>query len=105
MIGTRGAWAARRQAIMGAPDTSRGNAMEQPKVAQKAPYPVEVEAGKSYYWCRCGRSATQPFCDGSHKGTPFTPVAYTPEKSGKAYFCGCKASAKSPLCDGTHNKL
>ena len=79
--------------------------MEQAKIAQKAPYAVDVEEGKTYYWCACGRSATQPFCDGSHKGTSFVPTAYKAEKSGKAYFCGCKASAKAPLCDGTHNKL
>jgi CDGSH iron-sulfur domain-containing protein 3 len=74
-------------------------------IAQKGPYPVDVEAGNTYYWCACGRSATQPFCDGSHKTTTITPLAYTPEKSATAYFCGCKHSQRQPLCDGSHAKL
>ncbi|MDF1716694.1 MAG: CDGSH iron-sulfur domain-containing protein [Antarcticimicrobium sp.] len=76
-----------------------------PIIAQKSPFPVEVEAGKTYFWCACGRSAKQPFCDGSHKGTAITPVKYTAEADGKVFFCGCKASSKAPLCDGTHAKL
>jgi CDGSH-type Zn-finger protein len=76
-----------------------------PIVAQKAPYGVEVEAGKTYYWCTCGRSAKQPFCDGTHKGSGLAPMAYTPEQAGKVWFCGCKATTKSPLCDGTHKNL
>jgi len=76
-----------------------------PRIAQNAPFPVEVEEGKSYFWCACGRSKTQPFCDGSHKGTSFTPVKYTAEASKKVFFCGCKHTANPPLCDGTHNKL
>lgn len=76
-----------------------------PEIAQKAPYPVEVENGKTYFWCACGKSAKQPFCDGSHKGTSFSPVKYTAEKDGKVFFCGCKDSAKSPLCDGSHKGL
>lgn len=79
--------------------------MSEPVVAQKAPFPVEVEAGKTYYWCACGKSAKQPFCDGSHKGSEFAPVAYKAEKDGKVWFCGCKHSAKKPLCDGAHSKL
>lgn len=76
-----------------------------PVIAQKAPFPVEVEAGKSYFWCACGRSQNQPFCDGSHKGTEFRPVKYAAEADGKMWFCGCKHSARQPLCDGSHKKL
>jgi CDGSH iron-sulfur domain-containing protein 3 len=75
------------------------------QIAQKAPYPVDLEAGKTYYWCACGKSATQPFCDGSHKTTTLRPVPYTPEESATAYLCGCKHSQRQPLCDGTHAKL
>lgn len=73
--------------------------------SQNAPYPVEVEEGKNYFWCACGKSQKQPFCDGSHKGSEFSPVKYTAEASKKVFFCGCKQSAKSPVCDGTHSKL
>ena len=76
-----------------------------PMIAQKSPYPVEVEAGKTYFWCACGQSKNQPFCDGSHKGTAFTPTKVTAEKDGKLWFCGCKNSAKGAFCDGTHNRL
>jgi CDGSH-type Zn-finger protein len=74
-------------------------------IARKDPYPVELEAGKSYFWCACGRSAKQPFCDGSHKETSFTPVKYTADAAKTVWFCGCKASGKAPLCDGTHKTL
>ena len=76
-----------------------------PIIAQKAPYPVEVEAGKTYFWCACGKSARQPFCDGSHKDTGITPVKWTAEATKKAFFCGCKQSANQPLCDGAHKAL
>ena len=76
-----------------------------PKMAQKGPYPVEVTAGKSYFWCTCGRSDNQPFCDGSHKETSFTPMKLEAEADKTLFFCGCKATGKAPLCDGTHNKL
>jgi CDGSH iron-sulfur domain-containing protein 3 len=75
-------------------------------VAQKAPYPVELEAGKTYYWCACGQSKTQPFCDGSHKGEGVhSPKAFTAETTGTAYLCGCKQTHSSPNCDGTHKSL
>jgi CDGSH-type Zn-finger protein len=69
------------------------------------PLPVDVEAGKTYWWCSCGKSARQPFCDGSHKGTDFTPVRYDATQTGKVWFCACKHSAKAPLCDGSHKNL
>lgn len=78
---------------------------ETPIIAQKAPFAIEVTAGKTYFWCACGKSQNQPFCDGAHKGSGFAPVKYTAEKDGKAFFCGCKASAKAPLCDGSHSGL
>lgn len=76
-----------------------------PKIASTTPIPVDVEEGKSYFWCSCGQSANQPFCDGSHKDSAFTPVKYEAPKTGKVFFCGCKQTNKSPLCDGTHNGL
>ena len=74
-------------------------------VAQKAPYAVEVKAGKVYFWCSCGRSANQPFCDGAHKPTSLSPKPYKAEKDGTVYFCGCKASKTGMFCDGTHKNL
>ena len=79
--------------------------MSQAVVAQKAPFAVDVEAGKTYFWCACGKSAKQPFCDGSHKGSDFAPVAYKAEKTGTVWFCGCKHSAKGAMCDGAHKTL
>lgn len=79
--------------------------MSEPKIAQKSPYAVEVEAGKSYFWCACGQSAHQPFCDGSHKGSDFTPVKFEATESKAVYFCGCKHSKNPPFCDGSHHKL
>lgn len=79
--------------------------MTEPKIAAKAPIAVDVEAGKTYYWCACGLSAKQPFCDGSHKTTEMKPLAWTAPESKSAYFCACKHTKKSPLCDGTHKAL
>lgn len=78
---------------------------ETPESPQKAPYAVRVEKGKRYFWCACGRSANQPFCDGSHQGTAFRPVPFTAEKEADVWFCGCKRTGSRPLCDGTHTKL
>lgn len=79
--------------------------MEKPTIAQKSPIPVEVEAGKTYFWCSCGKSSKQPFCDGSHKDTGFTPMAWKADESAKKFFCACKMSDKQPFCDGTHSKI
>ncbi len=72
--------------------------------ASDTPFATEVEAGKNYFWCACGKSAKQPFCDGSHQGGEFTPVKYRAEESKTVYFCGCKRTATAPLCDGSHGK-
>lgn len=79
--------------------------MSEARIAQKAPFPVEVEAGRKYFWCACGRSARQPFCDGSHEGTGLLPLTYRAEADGRVFFCGCKQTTGAPLCDGTHNDL
>ncbi len=79
--------------------------MSEPVVAQKAPYGVDVEEGKSYFWCACGKSANQPFCDGAHQDTDILPVKYEAGESKKVFFCGCKQTADQPMCDGAHNAL
>ena len=79
--------------------------MAQATIAQKAPYPITVEAGKMYAWCACGLSSKQPFCDGAHKTVGMAPIRYTAPKDGKVYFCGCKQAVNRPLCDGTHGKI
>jgi CDGSH iron-sulfur domain-containing protein 3 len=76
--------------------------MDLPKRAADAPYGVLVKPGKTYYWCACGLSASQPFCDGSHKGTVFSPVRYDATEDARVFFCGCKATKNQPLCDGSH---
>jgi len=77
--------------------------MDKPERPSNMPYPVEVEAGKMYFWCACGKSSNQPFCDGSHQGTGIMPVMYEATASKKVFFCGCKRTQNPPLCDGSHN--
>ncbi len=66
---------------------------------------VQVEAGQTYYWCACGRSGRQPFCDGSHAGTQREPIAFTAERTEAVNLCGCKQTQDPPFCDGSHNVL
>ncbi len=73
-------------------------------IAQKGPYAVELEPG-TYFWCACGRSANQPFCDGSHKVTGLTPVKFELQEKKTVYLCGCKHSGNKPFCDGSHKTL
>ena len=74
-------------------------------IADNKPKKVELEKGQEYYFCACGKSKNQPFCDGSHKGTSFTPKVFTAEESGDAYLCQCKQSGNTPFCDGTHKQF
>jgi CDGSH-type Zn-finger protein len=79
--------------------------MDKAVVAQKAPFKVDVEAGKAYFWCACGRSQNQPFCDGSHKGTGLSPRQFKAEETKAIWLCGCKQTHTQPLCDGSHKAL
>jgi len=79
--------------------------MDKAIVADNKPLEVQLEGEETYYWYSCGRSKNQPFCDGSHQGTSFTPKSFTPEKSGTAYLCQCKQTKTPPYCDGSHAKL
>ena len=79
--------------------------MQKGEAAGHAPIPVEVEEGKAYFWCTCGKSSNQPFCDGSHKGSEFEPMRWQAEEDGKKFFCTCKQTDGQPFCDGSHAKL
>ncbi len=78
--------------------------MDKPVRAGDNPERVEVKAGQSYFYCTCGKSAKQPFCDGSHKGTEFAPMKWTAQEDGSKFFCTCKSTGKAPFCDGSHSK-
>ncbi len=78
--------------------------MEQPVIVQKHSLKMEMEPGR-YFWCSCGRSNKQPFCDGSHRGTPFRPVKVTIEKPQRVKWCMCRRSKQGPFCDNTHRQL
>lgn len=79
--------------------------MDKPIVANNKPVGIELKAGEEYYFCTCGKSANQPFCEGSHKGTNFAPKAFVAEEDGEAYLCQCKQTGNPPFCDGTHTKI
>lgn len=74
-------------------------------IASREPFALEVEKDKTYWWCACGLSKNQPFCDGSHKPTSFVPTKLVAARDEKVWFCGCKQSARAPFCDGTHKQL
>lgn len=78
--------------------------MNEPRVPQTDPYVMDMKPGK-YAWCACGESKNQPFCDGSHKGTGFTPVVVEIKENQPVAWCGCKHSEGKPYCDGTHASL
>lgn len=79
--------------------------MEKPKIADTKPIPTDLKQNDSYFYCTCGQSANQPFCDGSHRGSSFKPLKFEAKESGKAYLCMCKQTKKAPYCDGTHKSV
>jgi len=79
--------------------------MSEALIASRMPFVVEVEKGRTYCWCACGRSRTQPYCDGSHQGTGIAPIEFTARYNERIWLCGCKRSRHAPRCDGAHNKL
>jgi CDGSH-type Zn-finger protein len=79
--------------------------MTNPIIAAIAPKKVSLNQGEEYYFCSCGRSNNQPFCDGSHSGSAFRPVKYAAPETKKVFFCGCKSTASQPLCDGSHKQI
>lgn len=79
--------------------------MSTPVVARPKPFLVDVKAGRTYFWCSCGRSAKQPFCDGSHKGSDFSPLKFVAARDDELLFCGCKQTSTGPFCDGAHTNL
>jgi len=78
--------------------------MSKSLITQNFPFAVQLEAGKTYAWCACGKSANQPFCDGSHQGTDASPVVFTSGETKTAHLCGCRSSKNLPFCDGSHSK-
>lgn len=79
--------------------------MTNPTIADNKPKAVDLKQGEEYCFCTCGRSSNQPFCNGSHEGTSFTPIVFTPEKYGAAHLCQCKQTKTPPYCDGSHEEL
>ncbi|MEQ6166395.1 MULTISPECIES: CDGSH iron-sulfur domain-containing protein [unclassified Ekhidna] len=79
--------------------------MKEPQIADENPKKVDLEEGKTYAWCACGQSNKQPFCDGSHGGTDFSPVVFKAEETKAAYLCMCKRTSNPGFCDGSHKSL
>ena len=79
--------------------------MAEPEIYATEPMAVELAKDQTYYWCTCGKSAQQPYCDGSHKGSDFTPLPFNAEQGGQAYLCACRQTSNPPYCDGSHKKI